>query len=88
MIVDGSRAIDHIKAIMESGWLPEDAIKAFNQSINIIQGCDLDRCGDGYTITLEDGNELSPHVFEEVEKVENATVYIEKCINCGKEEIW
>jgi len=88
MIVDGTKAISQIKVLIDSTWLPGEAVKAFEQAINIIQGCDLDSCGDGLTITLEDGNELSPHVFEEYETIENATVHLMRCENCGKEEIW
>ena len=87
MIVDGTKAISQIKVLIDSTWLPGEAVKAFEQAISIIQGCDLDSCGDGITITLEDGNELSPHVFEDVEKIENATVIVSRCINCGKTEI-
>ena len=39
------------------------------------------------TVRLENGYELSPHVFEEVERVENATVVISRCKDCGKYDI-
>lgn len=87
MTVDGSKALRDITILIQSNWLPEDAVKAFEQSMAIIKANDLDRCGDGVTITLEDGNELSPHVFEDIEVVENARVTVSRCINCGKIEI-
>ena len=76
MIVNGSRAIEQIEIILSSNLIPEDAVKAFEQCIHIIESCDLDECGDGVTVRMENGYELSPHVFEEVERIENATVVI------------
>lgn len=87
MIVNGSKAIEQIEIILSSNLIPEDAVKAFEQCIHIIESCDLDECGDGVTVRLENGYELSPHVFEEVERVENATVIISKCKDCGKYDI-
>ena len=87
MIVNGSKAIEQIEIILSSNPIPEDAVKAFEQCIHIIESCDLDECGDGVTVRLENGYELSPHVFEEVERVENATVIISKCKDCGKYDI-
>lgn len=87
MIVNGSKAIEQIEIILSSNFIPEDAVKAFEQCIHIIESCDLDECGDGVTVRLENGYELSPHVFEEVERVENATVVISRCKDCGKYDI-
>ena len=87
MIVNGSKAIEQIEIILSSNLIPEDAVKAFEQCIHIIESCDLDECGDGVTVRLENGYELSPHVFEEVERVENATVVISRCKDCGKYDI-
>lgn len=87
MIVNGSRAIEQIEIILSSNLIPEDAVKAFEQCIHIIESCDLDECGDGVTVRMENGYELSPHVFEEVERVENATVVISRCKDCGKYDI-
>lgn len=87
MIVNGSRAIEQIEIILSSNLIPKDAVKAFEQCIHIIESCDLDECGDGVTVRLENGYELSPHVFEEVERVENATVVISRCKDCGKYDI-
>lgn len=88
MTVDGSKAIQTIETILSSNLIPSDAVKAFEQAIHIIESCDLDICGDGVTVRMENGYELSPHVFEEYETIENATVHLERCIECGKEEIW
>ena len=88
MIVNGTKAITKIETILSSNLIPEDAVKAFEQCIHIIESCDIDECGDGVTVRLENGYELSPHVFEEYETIENATVHLERCIECGKEEIW
>ena len=88
MTVDGSKAIQTIETILSSNLIPSDAVKAFEQAIHIIESCDLDQCGDGVTVRLENGYELSPHVFEEYETVENCTVHLMKCAECGKEEIW
>jgi hypothetical protein len=87
MIVNGSKAIEQIEIILSSNLIPEDAVKAFEQCTNIIESCDLDECGDGVTVRLENGYELSPHVFEEVERIENATVIISRCTQCGKYDI-
>lgn len=87
MIVNGTKAITKIETIMSSNLIPEDAVKAFEQCIHIIESCDIDECGDNVTVRLENGYELSPHVFEEVERVENATVVISKCTECGKYDI-
>ena len=87
MIVNGSRAIEQIEIILSSNLIPEDAVKAFEQCIHIIESCDLDECGDGVTVRMENGYELSPHVFEEVERIENATVVISRCKDCGKYDI-
>ncbi len=87
MTVNGSKAIEQIEIILSSNLIPEDAVKAFEQCIHIIESCDLDECGDGVTVRMENGYELSPHVFEEVERVENATVIISKCVQCGKYDI-
>lgn len=88
MIVNGTKAITKIETILSSNLIPEDAVKAFEQCIHIIESCDIDECGDNMTVRLENGYELSPHVFEEYETIENATVHLERCIECGKEEIW
>ena len=88
MTVDGSKAIQTIETILSSNLIPSDAVKAFEQAIHIIESCDLDICGDGVTVRMENGYELSPHVFEEYETVENCTVHLMKCAECGKEEIW
>ena len=88
MTVDGSKAIQTIETILSSNFIPSDAVKAFEQAIHIIESCDLDICGDGVTVRMENGYELSPHVFEEYETVENCTVHLMKCAECGKEEIW
>ena len=87
MIVNGSRAIEQIEIILSSNLIPEDAVKAFEQCIHIIESCDLDECGDGVTVRMENGYELSPHVFEEVERIENETVIISKGTQCGKYDI-
>lgn len=87
MTVDGSKAIQTIETILSSNLIPSDAVKALEQAIHIIESCDLDICGDGVTVRLENGYELSPHVFEEVERVENATVVISRCTECGKYDI-
>ena len=87
MIVNGSRAIEQIEIILSSNLIPEDAVKAFEQCIHIIESYDLDECGDGVTVRMENGYELSPHVFEEVERIENATVIISRCTQCGKYDI-
>lgn len=88
MIVNGTKAITKIETVLSSNLIPEDAVKAFEQCIHIIESCDIDECGDNVTVRLENGYELSPHVFEEYETIENATVHLERCIECGKEEIW
>ena len=88
MIVDGSKAIAKIETILKSNLIPSEAVKALEQAIHIIESCDLDQCGDGTTVRMANGYELSPHVFEEYETIENATVHLERCIECGKEEIW
>ena len=88
MTVDGSKAIQTIETILSSNLIPSDAVKAFEQAIHIIESCDLDLCGDGVTVRMENGYELSPHVFEEIETIENCTVTVAKCAECGKEEIW
>lgn len=88
MIVNGTKAITKIETILSSNLIPEDAVKAFEQCIHIIESCDIDECGDNVTVRLENGYELSPHVFEEYETIENATVHLERCVECGKEEIW
>ena len=88
MIVNGTKAITKIETILSSNLIPEDAVNAFEQCIHIIESCDIDECGDNMTVRLENGYELSPHVFEEYETIENATVHLERCIECGKEEIW
>ena len=87
MIVNGTKAITKIETILSSNFIPEDAVKAFEQCIHIIESCDIDECGDNVTVRLENGYELSPHVFEEVERIENATVVISKCTECGKYDI-
>ena len=88
MTVDGSKAIQTIETILSSNLIPSDAVKAFEQAIHIIESCDLDICGDGVTVRMENGYELSPHVFEEIETIENCTIHRQKCVECGKEEIW
>ena len=88
MTVDGSKAIQTIETILSSNLIPSDAVKAFEQAIHIIESGDLDLCGDGVTVRMENGYELSPHVFEEIETIENCTITIAKCAECGKEEIW
>lgn len=88
MTIDGTKAITKIETILSSNLIPQDAVKAFEQCIHIIESCDLDECGDNVTVRMENGYELSPHVFEEYETIENATVHLERCIECGKEEIW
>lgn len=88
MIVNGTKAITKIETILSSNFIPEDAVKAFEQCIHIIESCDIDECGDNMTVRLENGYELSPHVFEEYETIENARVHLERCVECGKEEIW
>lgn len=88
MIVNGTKAITKIETILSSNLIPEDAVKAFEQCIHIIESCDIDECGDNVTVRLENGYELSPHVFEEYETIENARVHLQRCIECGKEEIW
>lgn len=88
MTVDGSKAIQQIQTILSSNFIPQDAVKAFEQAIHIIESCDLDQCGDGITMRMNNGYELSPHVFEEYETIENATVHLMRCMECGKEEIW
>lgn len=89
MICNGTRAIEKIDALLQSHWLPDEAVKAFEQAIDIIKSCDLDSCEDGVTtIFMADGNELSPHIFEEIETVEMAEVHICRCTKCGKEEVW
>ena len=89
MLVNGTRAIHRIEALLQSNWLPEEAIKAFEQAVEIIKDCDVDSCTDGITtIFLADGNELSPHLWEEYETVENATVHLNRCAKCGAEDVW
>ena len=88
MTVDGSKAIQTIETILSSNLIPSDAVKAFEQAIHIIESCDLDICGDGVTVRMENGYELSPHVFEEIETIENCIIHRQKCVECGKEEIW
>ena len=88
MTVNGTKAIQQIQTILSSNFIPQDAVKAFEQAIHIIEGCDLDQCGDGITMRMDNGYELSPHVFEEYETIENCTVHLMKCAECGKEEIW
>lgn len=88
MTVDGSKVISKLHVLLTSNLLPRDVEKGIELAMHYIEEADLDRCGDGVTVTLADGNELSPHVFEEYETVENATVHLERCIHCGKEEIW
>lgn len=88
MTVDGSKVISKLHVLLTSNLLPREVEKGIELAMHYIEEADLDRCGDGVTVTLADGNELSPHVFEEYETVENATVHLERCIHCGKEEIW
>ena len=88
MTVDGSKAIQTIETILSSNLIPSDAVKAFEQAIHIIESCDLDICGDGVTVRMENGYELSPHTFVETDRIENCTVFLMKCEECGKEEIW
>ena len=88
MTIDGSKAIAKIKTLLESNLLPDDAVKAFEQSIKIIQSCDLDRCGDDITVTTASGAELSPHEYEEFQVIHNAKVYVMRCRNCGDIDIW
>ena len=88
MTVDGSQVLSKLHVLLTSNLLPREVEKGIELAMHYIEEADLDRCGDGVTVTLADGNELSPHVFEEYETVENATVHLERCIHCGKEEIW
>lgn len=89
MICNGTRAVERIEALLQSNWLPEEAMKAFEQAVEIIKDCDIDSCNDGVTtLFLADGNELSPHIWVEYETVENATVHLERCEKCGAEDIW
>lgn len=88
MTVDGSKVISKLHVLLTSNLLPREVEKGIELAMHYIEEADLDRCGDGVTVTLADGNELSPHVFEEVETIENARVTVQRCIHCGKEEIW
>lgn len=88
MTVDGSKVLSKLHVLLTSNLLPREVEKGIELAMHYIEEADLDRCGDGVTVTLADGNELSPHVFEEYETVENATVHLERCVHCGKEEIW
>lgn len=88
MVCNGTKAIEHIEMLLKSAWLPTDAIKAFEQAIDIIRSCDTDSCDDGTTIMLADGNELSPHIWVEEETIENATVHSMVCEKCGAREVW
>lgn len=88
MIVDGSKAIAKIETILKSNLIPHDAVLALEQAVHIIEECDIDQCGDGVTVRMSNGYELSPHVYEEYETIENATVHLVRCTECGKEDIW
>ena len=95
-VLEGARDLEAIAADnqlnpnMVRKWKSEflqNAGKAFEQCIHIIESCDLDECGDNVTVRMENGYELSPHVYEEVERIENATVVISRCTECGKYDI-
>lgn len=89
MICNGTKVIEEIQLLLKSNLLPEEAERALLVAVDIVKKHDMDSCEDGQpTILLADGGELSPHVFEEVETVENARVTVQRCVHCGKEEIW
>ena len=89
MICNGTKVIEEIQLLLKSNLLPEEAERALLVAVDIVQKHDMDSCEDGQsTILLANGGELSPHVFEEIETVENAEVHVCRCIECGKEEIW
>ena len=89
MICNGTKVIEEIQLLLKSNLLPEEAERALLVAVDIVQKHDMDSCEDGQsTILLADGGELSPHVFEEIETIENARVTVQRCIHCGKEEIW
>lgn len=88
MICDGTKILNEITILLQSNLLTSDAVVAFEYAMEIVKRHDMDVCGADYTITLLDGNELSPHVFEEVERCEDATVMVMQCEHCGKQEIW
>ena len=89
MICNGTKVIEGIQLLLKSNLLPEEAERALLVAVDIVQKHDMDSCEDGQsTILLANGGELSPHVFEEIETIENARVTVQRCIHCGKEEIW
>lgn len=88
MQMNGTKAIQKIEVLLKSNWLPPDAVKAFEQAIGIIQECDTDSCEGDVTISLANGNELSPHLWVEEETIENATVHSMVCERCGAREVW
>lgn len=47
------------------------------------------KCGfpDGITIRPDGVNELSPHLFEDIEIHKNVTVIVSKCVRCGEMEV-
>lgn len=89
MICNGTKVIEEIQLLLTSNLLPEEAERALLVAVDIVKKHDMDSCEDGQsTILLADGGELSPHVFEEIETIENARVTVQRCVHCGKEEIW
>ena len=89
MICNGTKVIEEIQLLLTSNLLPEEAERALLVAVDIVKKHDLDSCDDGQTtVFLPDGGELSPHLWEEYETVENATVHLERCVHCGAEDIW
>lgn len=89
MICNGTKVIEEIQLLLKSNLLPEEVERALLVAVDIVKKHDMDSCDDGQsTILLANGGELSPHVFEEIETIENARVTVQRCIHCGKEEIW
>lgn len=88
MICNGTKVIEEIQLLLTSNLLPEEVERALLVAVDIVKKHDMDSCEEQPTILLADGGELSPHVFEEIETIENARVHIERCVHCGKEEIW
>lgn len=44
-------------------------------------------CSNGIKVYTQDGIEIDPHCYEEIETHENCTVHVLKCKECGHIEI-
>lgn len=44
-------------------------------------------CGNGIRVTTQDGIEIDPHLYEEIETHYNCTVHVLRCKECGHIEI-